>query len=434
MWRAKRDGQGELALKILRELRSDAERYRRFMNEVAFYRSLGGRSGILPVIDSDLPERPSRAQPAWLAMPIATPLRDHLGEDPDLEEIVRSIAAVAGALAEVAQGGGAHRDVKPNNMYRYDNAYVIGDFGLVQLPGRRGLTLPGKRLGPIHFHAPEMLSAPTAADGRPADVYSLAKSLWVLATGQTFPLPGELRVDVAAFRLGSYVRHPRASLLERLIERSTTHEPGKRPTMAEVKAELEAWLSLNSDHPVPDPSDLSDLAKRWAAASAPAQAVADQRERWTEEAQETFGRLQTAIREARTPLAVMAQRPFQNVHTRPGRLHLASQVFNEPERIWDGVDCRALSSPEMNGIIHHLYVGAQVELFDDGCTRIVVGYWLDEQIGPSIVDHDEVWSLDTRVPLGSAQLEEAIRMVELGLPDNRRQALGRFVERLETTQ
>jgi serine/threonine protein kinase len=89
----------------------------------------------------------------------------------------------------------------------------------------------------MYFIAPEMLRNPSEEDGRPADVYSLAKTLWVLAAGQKYPPPGEQRVDIKQINLGEYVAHPRVSQLDHLIERATNSDPKLRPSMREIAAE-----------------------------------------------------------------------------------------------------------------------------------------------------------------------------------------------------
>src|ERR1043166_5990375 len=70
VWRACK-GEHELALKILRQLDVTAEPYKRFVAEVKVLDMLGPLAGILPLVDYSLPERPSRQNPAWLAMPEA---------------------------------------------------------------------------------------------------------------------------------------------------------------------------------------------------------------------------------------------------------------------------------------------------------------------------------------------------------------------------
>src|SRR5438094_742437 len=71
VWLAHNQQHSEGAIKIGRGLGNPArERYRRFVNEVRFYEGLGERPGILPVLGTYLPERPTRgrADPPWLVM------------------------------------------------------------------------------------------------------------------------------------------------------------------------------------------------------------------------------------------------------------------------------------------------------------------------------------------------------------------------------
>lgn len=111
----------------------------------------------------------------------------------------------------------------------------------------------------MFYIAPEMLNNGALADGRASDVFSLSKTLWKLATGQRYPLPGEHRQAVPALTLSAYVSHPRAELLDVLLEVATTVEPTGRMPMAEFAKELRAWLQLPRIASDRTP-DLADLA------------------------------------------------------------------------------------------------------------------------------------------------------------------------------
>src|SRR5207247_1231059 len=87
----------------------------------------------------------------------------------------------------------------------------------------------------------------------PADVYSLAKTLWALAAHRTYPLPGELRRDRENLRLSTHTSDPRAFMLEVLLERATADNPALRPTMREFADERKWW----GDPAVPTEVDLS---------------------------------------------------------------------------------------------------------------------------------------------------------------------------------
>jgi serine/threonine protein kinase len=170
VWKAKHPDGRAVALKILKVEKSKSEPYKRFTAEVEFLRSFGEQPGVLPIIDASLPKQLSRQNSAWLAMPIATPIRDALGESPELPTIVEAIATIAETLALLAEKEVSHRDVKPDNLYSLNGQWAIGDFGLVDYPDKEAITVNGRKLGPLYFMAPEMLINPKDAIGYPADV------------------------------------------------------------------------------------------------------------------------------------------------------------------------------------------------------------------------------------------------------------------------
>jgi len=150
-------------------------------------------AGLLPLLGSHLPDHPSKADRPWLSMPIATPIAKSLAGRP-LTDVVAAVAAVADTLACLqADFDIAHRDIKPGNLYELDGDWLIGDFGLIALPDAETLTQDGRQVGPAHYTAYEMILSPTTAEPHPADVYSLGKTLWVLATGQAWPPEGTSR-------------------------------------------------------------------------------------------------------------------------------------------------------------------------------------------------------------------------------------------------
>ena len=223
-----------------------SEPYRRFQSEVAFHSQFQD-AGVLPMVEGLAPDTLSAGEHAWLVMPIASPF-DHELADAALPQVVQAISQVAATLTRLSRQGVHHRDIKPQNLFLREGVAVIGDFGLVDYPGKPEVTGDGKHLGPIYYIAPEMLANPASANGERADVYSLAKTLWVLAAGQRYPFPGGL--DVPQLRLRAHVEHPRAYRLEPLLERATQFDPHDRPTLETFADELRAWL----DEPAPTES------------------------------------------------------------------------------------------------------------------------------------------------------------------------------------
>jgi serine/threonine protein kinase len=115
----------------------------------------------------------------------------HPRSEADLPAIVAAVASIADTLATLRREHGlTHRDIKPQNLYRHDGTFVVGDFGLVAVPDAEALTAPGKLVGPANFVAWEMMAKEPGVNPAPADVYSLAKTLWVLAAGANWPPPG----------------------------------------------------------------------------------------------------------------------------------------------------------------------------------------------------------------------------------------------------
>lgn len=243
MWLASRQPSEEAALKILTSVASGAERYNRFVQEVRVLRRVGNLPGILPLLDASLPESPTRNNPAWLAMPVAVPIRAALESPAGPREVVEAVASIANTLASLVEEHSLfHRDVKPENLYSWQDGWCVGDFGLVDDPLGEAYTEPGRLLGPRHYLAPEVFGT-SPFDSGPTDVYALAKTLWVLITRQSYPLPGQLTVREQVFRLSEYVSDGGLGAIELLIERSTHPVPARRPSMSEFHAELRAWLS-----------------------------------------------------------------------------------------------------------------------------------------------------------------------------------------------
>jgi serine/threonine protein kinase len=239
VWVATNTAGVEAALKIL----WNGKYTKRFLDEIKIYRQLGYRPGILHLIDSYTPDEalPEPGGRPWLAMQIGVTITDYLGQDPDLEAVVTAVESYANTLAALAEEGVFHRDIKPSNLYWADGQFAIGDFGIADFPDKAGLTETGEKVGPANFLAPEMIDYSGDVQSGPADVYSLAKTLWAIAAGRRYPLPGELRRDRSNLRLSTHVHDRRALMLEPLLERATSDDWHVRPSMREVADELSWW-------------------------------------------------------------------------------------------------------------------------------------------------------------------------------------------------
>lgn len=245
---ATRDGDHKpLALKIINTTKVEREPYQRFVREIGFLREHNAFPGLLPLIDAHLPNNPSKADQPWLAMPVATPMADALQGRP-LAEVVNAVARIADTLWRLQRDRDiAHRDIKPGNLYELDGQWLIGDFGLVALPDTDGLTAQGRPLGPAHYMAYEMIRDPSTADPHAADVYSLGKTLWVLATDQRFPPEGHQPASTRGFGIGDFRPHAHAAALDQEVDLMTRLHAEERPSKDQVARDLAAWTELASE-------------------------------------------------------------------------------------------------------------------------------------------------------------------------------------------
>lgn len=106
VWRATRQGSASpVALKLITTTKVEKEPYRRFIREIEFLRQHQAIAGVLPLLDAHLPDEPSKADPPWLAMPIAVPISNALDGKP-LADVVAAVAAIAETLARLQRETG----------------------------------------------------------------------------------------------------------------------------------------------------------------------------------------------------------------------------------------------------------------------------------------------------------------------------------------
>jgi len=372
VWKVRGSDGNEAAIKIFHDKRN--ERYQRFRDEVATLRRLKDCPGVMPILDAHLPEHLRSDDPAWLAMPIAAPISSHL-QAAQLEEIVSAVQEIADTLASIAAEGISHRDIKPDNLFWYEGRATVGDFGLVQFPDKEAITQSGEKLGPAFYIAPEMLLDAVNADGRPADVYSLAKTLWVLATGQKFPVPGEQHVGVPGQALSSYVSHPRANALDLVIEHATRYAPSDRTTMAKLSTDLLAWSTYRQKDIVQE--DLTDLINRVMIATAPASRGEEQKQIQVEIVQEVMisvrerlSHVENAIDQLGSGDEILDTPYYQ-------KLTLAEhRAIGSPHVTWSASMIYKAKTP--GAVSANLFLPIIFELLDDGNLGMTAMYWLGQ--------------------------------------------------------
>lgn len=429
VWRAHR-GPEAAALKILWAKDPGRDAYRRFRAEVEFMRG-HPHDGVLPLIGASVPERLAKGEYAWLATPEAELSSSALTNVP-LAEVVRAGLAFAATLADLAAEDVSHRDIKPDNLFRHQDGWKVGDWGLVSYPNKEALTEDGRKLGPTWFLAPEMLSNPQHADGRPADVYSLAKSLWVLAAGQNFPpTGGTLRRDEPAFRLSSVVTDDRADHLERLLEDATAHRVEDRPTMPQVVEELSAWLGLRalfSDSLPRTIPDLSDLGRRVDAKTAPSQIALKRRLDQTEEARNYFAPWYGVLERQIMPLVQTVVPGAAIGGVTANELFVLKDVADLGGAVADTSATSVIAHSGPIGPTHVMLrsVLGQTLVADRPFVRLAAGHIV--QYGRP---RNVIWSDYRDAPLASAKHHQGLIDLVDGLRDSLRSALEVFAEKIE---
>jgi serine/threonine protein kinase len=232
------DGQ-EVAIKILKKsLRKSNEKRARFEDEI---RVMSENS---PIIDGILPIFDYSIKGCWYTMPIATPITTHTKDFRQISDVIDGFIQLSETLIQLHEKGLSHRDIKPDNIYSFNNRYCLGDFGIVDIPNNpKNLTKKSDRIGARFTIAPEMLRDSKNADGRKADVYSLAKTLWMVLIDNKDGFDGQYNFIDESISLHSSEKLSKIHLVEidELLLTATKNSPDDRPSMLEFKDMLLAW-------------------------------------------------------------------------------------------------------------------------------------------------------------------------------------------------
>jgi serine/threonine protein kinase len=184
----------------------------------------------------------SHANPPWLATEYIPA--------PSLEELVTRCGPLSSAvvfwiargcvaaLEAIHAAGFIHRDMKPSNvLVTMDGARVI-DFGIVRAADNIGLTAVGAVIGTPQYMSPEQAQGDQVSAS--SDIYSLGVTLLFAATGHaahsSWYTSGLLsRLATVPPDLSGL-----PSELAPLITACLHRDPAERPTLAEMRSQLEA--------------------------------------------------------------------------------------------------------------------------------------------------------------------------------------------------
>lgn len=266
-----------------------------------------------------------------------------------------------------------------------------------------------------------MLADPEGAQGGPADVYSLAKTLWVLIARSEFPPPGTHSRDVPALRPSSFVQHPRVAFLDRLMEQATRHEPSGRPTAPDFARELRLIVVGSAMPPVSDGPDLGMLREELLMAAERSQHSDSLRNERLAAGRALIARLVEAgaathdlLANAGAPLA--SDRFGENARV----LERANNRVSRNPEAWHG-RCLVSSLRYETGLAGpnrlaevHLWSGFGVVTEAEGTAVVIAAHIAGEVI---------VWSDCRHVPMGSMAAEEAVSELATGLRDHAAEGL-----------
>ncbi|WP_405823757.1 protein kinase [Streptomyces sp. NBC_01390] len=145
-----------VAVKVVRpELSTDPGFRRRFADEVAAARRVGGFH-TAPVVDADPEGEPAWLVTAYIPGPTLRDVLDQVGPLP-ADTLTVLAAGLAEALAAIHQAGVIHRDLKPANIIVAEDGPRVIDFGIARALDGTALTQTGFQIGTLGFLAPEQL-------------------------------------------------------------------------------------------------------------------------------------------------------------------------------------------------------------------------------------------------------------------------------------
>lgn len=242
VWKASSDDGRQCALKILKN--NDKINLSRFAAEIEGLKRAAGIEGVITLLDYHIKDDGSD-RPYWLSMPLAESFNSLVGKMKP-RDIVLEFIKLSKTLTTLHDIGIFHRDIKPANILNFGGRLCFSDFGLVTFPDKPAVTPEHRDVGAKFTMAPEMRREPTKATPGPADIYSLAKTLWIALTENEYSFDGQY-FPTTNLALSNYhpdlFTHP----LDNLLSLCTSNEPNRRPTPRQFTASLKEWVDVDGD-------------------------------------------------------------------------------------------------------------------------------------------------------------------------------------------
>jgi TolB-like protein/Tfp pilus assembly protein PilF len=174
----------QVAVKVLKPELAAVLGAERFLREIQVTANLQ-HPHILPLYDSGTADGV-----LFYVMPLVRgqSLRERLTREKQLpvDDTVRIIRQVAGALEYAHRQGIVHRDIKPENILLQDGEALLSDFGIalaLHEAGAGRLTGTGLSIGTAQYMSPEQATAERDLDAR-SDIYALGAVTYEMLAGE----------------------------------------------------------------------------------------------------------------------------------------------------------------------------------------------------------------------------------------------------------
>lgn len=224
--------------------------YGRFVDEVKFMEQYYHIQGVMPVIDKYLPTKNQKvgdkSLPSYYVMPLADPISSKI-HSMSLNDKIVVIQSLLRMLVNLHRNKIAHRDIKPSNILYYQGNYVLSDFGLVYFLKKTVKTPKGTKLGARWTISPQMERDSQSADMYKADVYSMAKTIWMILTGDELSFEGQYFgnsiIGLSQKMKCDMYLYP----LDKLLTDCTDNNEASRPTAKELELRFNEWIQVNEN-------------------------------------------------------------------------------------------------------------------------------------------------------------------------------------------
>lgn len=242
VWSCTDSNKNKTAIKLLKNVKLKS--YNRFIDETFVIEKNSDIPGILPILDKYLPESINNEIPFYV-MPIAKPARKILSNK-SISVKINAIIQIAETLFQLHNRNIYHRDIKPANILVYKSNFYLADFGLVEYPNKKEISLKNEEIGAKWTMAPEMRRESSKADPAKADIYSLSKTLWIILTEKWLGFDGQYSLS-SILELKKFYPNEYTSPIDDLLIKCTDNDPNKRPDINFFIDALKEWKELKKD-------------------------------------------------------------------------------------------------------------------------------------------------------------------------------------------